>query len=98
MVRRTAPQFLVGTLAGFAFLASCSPVQAQAASTPPVARAYQAWVNQGITSGRLVRRCANAFSEGLWYPTALPPTTSEDGIKTVYGDLNNDGVTDFMDL
>lgn len=100
MRKRISSGFSVGVLLAATLLASSMPAEAQQTSRPlaplPIVRAYEAWVNQGIRSGRFVRRCASLVSEGLAYPTTLPPTVKREGQKTVYGDINNDGVTDFI--
>ncbi len=65
-------------------------------ATLPVVQAYEAWVNQGVMSRKFVRRCTMDMYDGISYPTVLPPTVYTEGQKSVYGDINNDGVTDFI--
>lgn len=67
---------------------------AQRQSLPPVVSAYKAWVAQGVRAGRFVQRCEWG-GEGISYPSSLPSRNASYG-KTVYGDLNSDGVTDFI--
>jgi hypothetical protein len=100
MNRKIGSKFCIALLAAATLVAPGMPAEAQRAPRPaaplPVVRAYELWVNQGIRSGRFVRQCASIASEGLAYPTTLPSTIEREGQKTVYGDINNDGVTDFI--
>jgi hypothetical protein len=69
-----------------------TPRAPQAKIELPVDRAYEAWVNQGIASGRLTESCASYQDDRERYPS----TIKDMGENLVYGDLNNDGVTDFI--
>jgi hypothetical protein len=94
--RRMGSKLYIACVVAATILFPGLPAEAQRAPQTkiqlPVDRAYEAWVKQGIASGRLTKSCASYQDDRERYPS----TIKDMGENLVYGDLNNDGVTDFI--
>lgn len=99
--RRMGSKLYIACVVAATILFPGLPAEAQRAPQTkiqlPVDRAYEAWVKQGIASGRLTESCASYQDDRLQYPSTLKDMLVPNGKQNpVYGDLNNDGVTDFI--